>query len=83
MLLRLVRNLFVLTIRMEFLMDGRYMMIVLLLLEVHYKILVVIIIVLMKLLKILVRGDISEKEKSINNFINYNYCFDNWCDITY
>lgn len=32
----------------------------------------------MKLLKILVRGDISEKEKDINNFISCNYCFDNW-----
>ena len=31
----------------------------------------------MKLLKILVRGDISEKEKDINNFISCNYCFDN------
>ena len=32
----------------------------------------------MKLLKILVRGDTSEKEKDINNFIGYNYYFDNW-----
>ena len=37
----------------------------------------------MKLLKILVRGDISEKEKDINNFISCNYCFDNISDFYY
>ena len=54
-----------------------------LLLEVHYKILAVVGIALTKLLKILVRGDISEKEKDINNFISCNYCFDNWYGIVY